>query len=170
MKKSDIVRFTSIGGLLTAVAVLFQSAPVFLPAIGLALSPFSTLPVAMAAAFHLSLGIAVLISSAGILIFVSLQESMIFLFATGLLGIILGTMQYSKRVLVPILEAAIALTIGIFILTYVAVIPSFADFATSFPVPVVAVLLFAFSLVYASIWHLCIRNFFKKLIQISENL
>ncbi len=170
MKKSDIVRFTSIGGLLTAVAVLFQSAPVFLPAIGLALSPFSTLPVAMAAAFHLSLGITVLISSAGILIFVSLQETMIFLFATGLLGIILGALLHSKRVFVPILEAAIALTLGILILTYVAVIPSFADFAASFPVPLIAVLFFAFSFVYASIWLLCIRKFFKKLIQITKKL
>lgn len=59
MKKMTISRFICIGGILTTVAVLFQSAPVFLPAIGLDLSPLSTLPIAIAAVFNISLGFTV---------------------------------------------------------------------------------------------------------------
>ncbi|MDG5789891.1 hypothetical protein QA612_20760 [Evansella sp. AB-P1] len=42
-------KFVCYGGILTAIAVIFQASPVFLPVIGLALSPFSTLPIAIAA-------------------------------------------------------------------------------------------------------------------------
>ncbi|AFS77558.1 hypothetical protein Curi_c04830 [Gottschalkia acidurici 9a] len=55
----NISRFICIGGILTTIAVLFQSAPVFLPAIGLALSPLSTLPIAIAAVSNISLGFTV---------------------------------------------------------------------------------------------------------------
>lgn len=85
----NAVRFISIGGILTTIAVIFQSAPVFLPVIGLAFSPLSTLPIALAAFYNISLGIAMFFSSALILTLVSVQETVILLFTTGLLGIIM---------------------------------------------------------------------------------
>ena len=110
MKKINIVRFISIGGILTTIAVIFQSAPIFLPALGMALSPFSTLPIALAAYFNISLGITVLFSSVFILIFVSIEEALILLFTTGLLGIVLGFV-YKKNFIVSIISTTITLTI-----------------------------------------------------------
>jgi hypothetical protein len=63
LEKKRIVQFVSIGGILTALTVMLQSSPVFLPAIGLALSPFSTIMIAIAAVLNIYLGVAVLFSS-----------------------------------------------------------------------------------------------------------
>lgn len=59
MNKMNISSFICVGGILTTLAVIFQSAPVFLPAIGLFLSPLSTLPIAIAAISNIPLGIIV---------------------------------------------------------------------------------------------------------------
>lgn len=48
MSKNNIVKYISLGGVLTSITVLLQSAPIFLPAVGLIISPLSTLPVAVA--------------------------------------------------------------------------------------------------------------------------
>ena len=93
------VRFISIGGILTTITVIFQSAPVFLPAIGLLFSPLSTLPIAIAAFYNISLGITVFFSSALILTLVNVQEAIILLFTTGLLGIVIGTLLYRKGII-----------------------------------------------------------------------
>jgi hypothetical protein len=89
LKKISAVRFISVGGMLSTIAVIFQSAPVFLPVIGLVFSPLSTVPIALASFYNISLGITVFFSSALILTLVSLQETIIFLFTTGLLGIVI---------------------------------------------------------------------------------
>ena len=95
-----IGRFICLGGILTAIAVLFQSAPVFLPAIGFALSPLSTLPIAIAAVSNISLGLTVFISSALILVIVDVQETIILLFTTGLLGIVMGTFLFRNGIII----------------------------------------------------------------------
>ncbi|MCD8509028.1 MAG: hypothetical protein LRY73_03500 [Bacillus sp. (in: Bacteria)] len=96
MFKMNSARFVSVGGMLTAFAVIFQSAPVFLPMVGLAFSPLSTLPIAIAAYLKISLGIAVYVSSALILTFIYLQEAIILVFTTGLLGVSIGTFLFRK--------------------------------------------------------------------------
>lgn len=161
-----IARFISIGGLLTSLTVLLQSAPVFLPAIGLALSPLSTLPIALAAVFNISLGIAVLFSSALILIIVSPQEAIIFLFTTGLLGIIIGTLLYRKGIVISILSSTIILSIGMIVLTYIVGIPAFVDFTNTLSIPFTLLSFFVFSLVYASTWNICLRKFANYIIKI----
>ena len=85
MKKVNLVYQIGLGGILTSITVILQSAPVFLPIIGLILSPFSTLPVALAALINVYLGLGVFTSSLFILLIVSIQEGAIFLFATGIL-------------------------------------------------------------------------------------
>lgn len=166
MKKMKIVQLISIGGLLTSIAVLFQSAPIFLPAIGLALSPFSTLPIAVAAVLNIFLGIFVLFSSAFILIIISPQEAIILLFTTGLLGITLGALIYRKGIIVSILASAVVLSLGMIVLTYIAAIPAFVDFAGSFSFPFTLLIFFVFSLLYVSIWFICFKKFANHIISI----
>lgn len=162
----NIGRFICIGGILTTIAVLFQSAPVFLPAIGLALSPLSTLPIAIAAVYNISLGFAVFFSSALILVIVSTQETIILLFTTGLLGIVMGTLLYRKGLIISILFSSIALSLGMISLTYIVGIPSFVDLANQLSTPLTFLIFFSFSLVYASIWNICFRKFMNYLIKI----
>ncbi|ARC86143.1 putative membrane protein [Clostridium argentinense CDC 2741] len=166
MKKMNIIRFICIGGILTAVAVLFQSAPVFLPVIGLALSPLSTLPIAIAAVSNISLGFTVFFSSALILAIVSAQETIILLFTTGLLGIVIGTLLYRKGIIISILFSSIILSLGIIFLTYIVGIPAFVDLTSSLSTPLTFLIFFSFSLIYASIWNICFRKFMNYLIKI----
>lgn len=167
MKKMNIGRFICIGGILTTIAVLFQSAPVFLPAIGLALSPLSTLPIAIAAVSNISLGFAVFFSSALILVIVSAQETIILLFTTGLLGIVMGTLLYRKGLIISILFSSIALSLGMISLTYIVGISAFVDLASQLSTPLTFLIFFSFSLVYTSIWSICFRKFMNYIIKIN---
>lgn len=169
MKKINNVRFICFGGMLTAIAVLFQSAPVFLPALGLALSPISTLPIAVAAATNVFLGFSVFLSSAFILAFVSAQEAMILLFTTGLLGIVMGALLYSRGIFISTLFSSIALSLGMIFLTYVIGIPAFKDLSNSLSTPFTVLLFFAFSLSYAIIWNICFRKFEKYMNKVIRN-
>lgn len=166
MKKINIVRFISIGGLLTTIAVIFQSSPVFLPIIGLALSPFSTLPIAFAAYFNITLGITVLFTSVFILIFISIQEALILLFTTGLLGLIIGSL-YKKRLFISIFYTAITLFIGMILLTYMVGISVFGDFIRSLSIPITSFIFILFSLIYATIWNIYLKKFIQYLIKIN---
>lgn len=167
MKKSNIARFICIGGILTTITVLFQSAPVFLPTIGMALSPLSTLPVAIAAASNIALGFTVFFSPALILVMVSLQETLILLFTTGLLGIVIGTLLYRKGIIISILFSSLALSLGMILLTYIAGISGFVDLTSSLSTPLIFLIFFSFSLVYASIWNIYFRKFMNYLIKIN---
>lgn len=163
MKKIDVIRFVSVGGMLTALAVLFQAAPVFLPAIGLVLSPLSTLPIAIAAASNFLLGLSVLFSSAILLTIVSVQEALILLFTTGLLGIVIGTFLNKKGIIISTLISALALSLGMIVLTYIIGVPAFVELASSLSTPLILFIYFLFSLVYTSIWNICVRKLMKYL-------
>ena len=162
----NVGRFICIGGILTAITVLLQSAPVFLPAIGLVLSPLSTLPIAIAAIINISLGFTVFLSSALILTIISVQETIILLFTTGLLGILMGTLLYRKGVIISLFFSSIALSLGMMFLTYLLGIPAFVDFTSSLSYPLIYLIFFSFSLIYSSIWNFCFRNFINYLIKI----
>jgi hypothetical protein len=164
----DISRYISIGGILTTIAVLFQSAPLFLPVLGLALSPLSTLPIAIAAVLNVSLGFTVFFSSVLILTMFSVQETIIMFFTTGLLGIVMGTFLYRKGLIISILFSSIALSLGMISLTYVIRISSFVDFTNSLSTYLIFIIFFIFSFVYASIWNICFRKFMDYLIKIID--
>lgn len=161
-----IVRFVSIGGVLAALAVILQSSPVFLPVVGLALSPFSTVPIAIAAYLNVYLGAAVLFSSSLILLIISPQEALILLFTTGLLGAVIGMLLKRKSSLIMILLSAFSLTMGMCILTYLLAIPGFTEIAASFSLPLIILFFFSFSLVYAAIWSILIKRIIKLMIRI----
>ncbi len=160
MNKMNISSFICVGGILTTLAVIFQSAPVFLPAIGLFLSPLSTLPIAIAAISNIPLGIIVFFSSVLILTIINIQESIILLFTTSLLGIIIGTLLFRKGIIISILSSSITLYLGTIFLTYIIGIPAFVNLASSFSTALTFFIFFLFSLIYANICNI----FFKKFI------
>lgn len=167
IKKINVIRFVCVGGMLTALTVLFQAAPVFLPAIGLVLSPFSTLPIVIAAASNILLGVSVLFSSAIILTLVSVQEALILLFTTGLLGIVMGALITRKCLLFSIFFSGLSLFLGLIFLTYIVGVPAFVELANSLSTLITLFAFFIFSLVYASIWNIGLKkyiNYLKKII------
>lgn len=166
MRKTKLVQLISIGGILTALTVMFQSSPVFLPAIGLVLSPLSTIPVAIAAVLNIFLGVAVLFSSTLILLIVSPQEALILLFTTGLLGTILGSMLYRKGICISILISTVSLTVGMSVLTYLVAVPGFVEITTTFTLPRILLFFFLFSLIYVSTWNVILRKIISFLIRI----
>lgn len=155
----SIGKFTSMGGILTTLTVLFQAAPLFLPVIGLFLSPLSTLPIAIAAVYNVSLGFAVFLSSVLILAMFSIQETIILLFTTGLLGIVMGTLLYRKGIIISILFSSIALSLGMIFLTYIVRISAFVDFTNSLTISLTFLIYITFSFIYSSIWNICFRKF-----------
>ncbi|MDF2904979.1 MAG: hypothetical protein K0R34_300 [Herbinix sp.] len=166
MQKMNIVQIISVGGILTAITVLFQSAPVFLPGIGMAFSPFSTLPIAIATVMSLFLGILVLFASTLIILMVSAQEAMILIFATGILGFVLGAALYRKGLLITLLASSLALTIGMLALTYIVTIPGFSEITGSLRVPLIVLIYFLFSFLYSTIWFLGLKKFLGLLAKI----
>ncbi|MDQ0257779.1 hypothetical protein J2S74_005241 [Evansella vedderi] len=166
MKKINKARIVSVGSILTAIAVIFQSAPVFLPVIGLAFSPFSTLPIALAAFLNRSLGISVYVATAFILTFIYIQEAIILIFTTGLLGITIGTFLYRKGLFVSILFSSLLLSLGMVFLTYFVGIAVFGNLTSTGPIPFTFFIFFSFSLIYASIWNICLRKFIDYLMKI----
>ncbi|WP_419727673.1 hypothetical protein [Terrisporobacter petrolearius] len=162
----NISSFICVGGILTTLAVIFQSAPVFLPAIGLFLSPLSTIPIAIAAFSNIFLGIAVFLSSVLILTMISIQESIILLFTTGVLGVVIGAFLFRKGIISSILFSSVALSLGITFLTYIVGIPGFVDLASSFSTTLAFLIFFLFSLIYSSICNICIKKFINYLTKI----
>ena len=166
MNKMNMSSFICVGGILTTLAVIFQSAPVFLPAMGLFLSPLSTIPIAIAAFFNIFLGIAVFLSSVLILTMISIQESIILLFTTGVLGLVIGALLFRRGIISSILFSSVVLSVGITFLTYIIGIPGFVDLANSFSTTLAFLIFFLFSLIYASICNICIKKFINYLTKI----
>lgn len=166
LRKIKIIPYISLGGVLTALSILLQAAPVFLPGVGLIISPFSTLSIAVAAVFNIGLGISVFITSSLFLIFVSPQEAMILLFTTGTLGVVLGSLLYRKTARITILMSALGLSIGMIILTYMITIPGFESLSGVLRFPYILFSYILFSLLYSFIWYLFFRKFIDHLIKI----
>ena len=152
-------------GLLTALAVLLQSAPVFLPFLGMAISPLATLPVALAATRSGAMGVSSLAAATLILCAVSPQEAAVFVCSTGLLGFNLGLL-HSRRMALVVPAAGLALYGGILALGYVFSIPVMGYLTPQAPSTPTALILLAFSLLSAALWTWLMRlvtNFLVKL-------
>ena len=150
------------GGILTAITVIFQSAPVFLPVLGMALSPLSTLPVLLAAVLEIPVGLVVLISSALIVFAISPQEGMILLLTTGPLGIIIGSLLLRRRFFFTLFISTGTLFSGVVVLNYVVGIPAFGDFSDSFSLSMLLFFLL-FTFLYSGLWTLAGKKFIGKL-------
>ena len=142
----------SVGGALTAMTVFCQSAPIFLSSVGLLISPFSTFPILLASLFSLPLGLSVLFCSAFILTFISVQETLILLFTTGLLGLSIGTLIKRMNKGLTVLFSSLILSLGLTLLTYVVGIDGFKHFTHSFLFPLLLFIYVSFSAIYSSVW------------------
>lgn len=153
--RNEIAKFISLGAFLTSITVIFQSAPVYLPMIGLILSPISTLPVALAAAYSIYLGTFVYVSSAILLFFIYVQESIIFLLTTGLIGLATGSFLFRKGMILSILFSTILLSTGMVFLTFVLDIEVIGNFTSSIAFPFLFIF---FPILYVTIWNVCIKK------------
>lgn len=163
MKQPKMIRLICFGGFFTAMTVTFQSAPVFLPGIGMILSPISTMPIAIAASLNLTLGLSVFLASGLVLSAFSPEEAAIFFFATGLLGIVMGSLLYRKGMMISITSSGVALSLGLMVLTYLIGIPSFIEFSNQFQVWSIILIFFVFSVMYASLWNIFLRKLIRHL-------
>jgi riboflavin transporter FmnP len=148
----------------TALCVVLQSAPVFLPGAGMLISPFSTLPILVAAMLSAGCGVMTLLCSTAILLFISPEEAAIFFFATGSFGLSLGASIHRKAA-VPVLLSAGSLFIGLLALTYAIGIPAFGSLTDGFPLYAVSFVFLAFSLCYSTLWLILVKSLLKGLVQ-----
>lgn len=165
--KKEAARIVGMGGGFVALAVMFQASPAFMPGIGLLLSPFSTLPVALSAFLSPCSGLISLLASIFILLFISPQEAIIFILTTGPLGLVLG-ICYRKGVFISILAAAGTIFTGICLLIYAAGVAAFGGLTpgnVSLPAFCIFIL---FSLCYSYIWTLMLKFFVKLLKKIGD--
>lgn len=159
------VRLICIGGVFVGLAVVFQAGPVLLPVIGMAISPLTTLPIALAGVLNIYLGISVYIASALLLAFISIEESLILIFTTGILGLVMGALIYRKGKLASILCSGVALSIGISILTFVIGVFQIESLEGTVPVGIVGLAVLLFSLVYAWVWNVIVGRFVGRLVK-----
>lgn len=162
MKHARVIQLICLGGALTAITVQLQAAPIYMPAIGLVLSPISTLPVALATMANVNLGVMVYISSVTILITISIEEALIFLFSTGLIGFILARLLYRRRFFISIFATTVALMTGMLILTYIVAIPGLVELTAALSFVVIVIIYFILSLFYISIWAIYLRRFTRR--------
>lgn len=164
MDINNSAKTVSLGGILTAFAVLFQAAPVFLPGMGLILSPLATLPIALATIRSSHLGIIAFLSSAFILLLINPQEAIIFIMTTGLLGLSLG-INHNKKIISSILVSATILLVGIILLKYIAGLAVFGGLTPNAPYIIEVSIFGLFTLFYSGIWVFIIKfitRFMKK--------
>ncbi len=158
MQKSHAVQIC-ICAVLTVFAVLFQSAPVFLPMAGMLLSPLATFPIALAAHESKSLGAASYFAAGAILLFIFPEEALIFFLTTGIIGLSLGI--YNRSFLKAIAATTGILFGGMNLLTYLAGISLFGDLTRNLPFWDSFAPYLLFSLGYAAAWVLLLRYIFR---------
>lgn len=161
-----ISHFISIGGILSAFAVLFQLSPAILPGVGLILSPMTTLPIAIAASLSFPLGFLTLLASAPIVFIFSPEECMIMLLTTGPFGIALGSVVNRSKP-AALLWPVLTLFTGMNLLTYVVQIAAFGDLTASFTIPVTLLAFIFFSFIYTILWKFLLEKILKRIFKIS---
>jgi F0F1-type ATP synthase membrane subunit a len=73
----------------------------------------------------------------------------------------MGALLYRKGLIVSILFSSAALSLGMIFLTYIVGISGFEALTRSLSTPLTLFIFFSFSLVYTSIWNVCLRKFMK---------
>jgi len=148
------------GGISAALCMLLQSAPVWLPAFGMALSPLSTVPVALAASISPLTGIIAFLSAGALLFTVSIQETLIFTFSTGLLGLAVGILINSRMIIRSVVSGS-ALFCGLNMLLFVFRISLFGPISMqfwSFMQAVLALFSFAYAVLWSDVMKLIVRR------------
>jgi hypothetical protein len=140
-------------GLMIALAVIFQSAPVYLPTAGMILSPFSSLPIAIGTMLYPQAALAMFLGTAGILFTIHIEEAFIFLFGTGSIGLSTAFLVMKKKSKWKMLWLpSLLLTSGIIIMTYLIGIPGLIEAFASMNVLTAFLLILLFSIGYSLLW------------------
>lgn len=154
-------RMVCFGGISAAMCVLFQSAPVWLPPLGMALSPLSTVPVALIASISPLTGLISYLSAGALLCTVSFQEVLIFAFSTGLLGLAVGISIKNKMITRSVICGSV-LFFGLTILLFVFRIHLFGSLIQQFW-SITQLCLAVFSFIYAAFWSGIMKFVVKRL-------
>ncbi len=158
MNSRRLVYGITLGGVLTALTVLLQLAPLLLPGLGLVLSPFGTLPIAIAAAYHPLVGVLTLVTSGFIAAGFNPTEAVGLLLTSGPLGIALGLTGRGRGLVGPTLGGGAVLTAGILCLNNLLGIPAFGGARQLFPWLGAAGAYLLFALIYAFAWARVVRR------------
>lgn len=151
-----------ISALLASLAAVFQSAGGFIPGIGYIISPFSTLPIVVAACISPASGFFAYIVAIGLLFMVQPGELFIFPFTTGLLGLAIGlSIKVLKRRLSIVLLSGAALFMGICFVAFVLRFPIFGS--SSVTGPIILSILLSFSFLYSYLWVEISRFFLRRI-------
>lgn len=152
----------TLGGLLIAITVIFQAAPLFFPGLGAFLSLLSTLPVAVAvAASGIRIGILVWAVSVILLQTINPLLSFILLFTTGPLGLSIGLSCHSRALYKNLIATTAILFVGMVFLIRLVGLGSFTYFML--PKYILAVIILVCCLVYSFLWIAFFKEFIKKL-------
>lgn len=142
-----------MGAMLASLAVVIQSSPLYIPILGVSLSAFSTLPVALAGNLNIITGILVYIISGILVSLWSVSQALIFFCTSGILGLSMGVcMKKRLPLLAVIIFPAILLSLGISIVGCVLKIPILPWLVGEKRVFLVPVVLLC-TLLYSSIWR-----------------
>lgn len=139
-------KWITLAGLLAAITTILHSAPVFLPVIGLALSPLSSLPVIIGTLLFADRVLPMFLAAAVLLFLINAQEAIIFLLATGPLGLstalaAVPTVPFWQKSLVP----ALLLTCGILLLIFLVGLPGLQNIVGHLNLTIfLAIVLFSF--------------------------
>lgn len=168
-------RVAILGGM-AALSAMFQVAPVFLPVAGLLLSPFSSLPIAIGTLLYAKGALPMFLASAGIISIIYVEEGIIFLLATGPLGlasslVVISNKPKWKKILIP----SLILTSGILILIFIVGLAGLVEVVDNLHVITAMLAIFLFSIVYSCIWiyivlifKKCLLPFLKPHIKLSK--
>ncbi|NLK07510.1 MAG: hypothetical protein GX316_02285 [Firmicutes bacterium] len=145
-------RGLAVASLLAASAAILQAAPVYLPGVGMALSPLSSIPIIVGTLLFREMALPMFLTSGALLFIASLEEAVIFLLATGPLGVSVAFFAASdmplwQRLLFP----AVLLTSGIALLTFSVGLPGLQSIVSHISVSAF-VGIFLFSLAYTSLF------------------
>lgn len=142
----------TLAGLLTAIAVILHGAPVFLPVVGLALSPLSSVPIIIGALLFADRVLPMFLAVTALLFLVNVQEAIIFLLATGPLGlaaalVAVPAIPFWRKSLV----STLLLTCGILLLIFLVGLPGLQNIVSSLNIAIfLAIILFSF--LYSSLF------------------
>lgn len=137
----------------SALTGLLQSMGGFLPGTGYLISPFSTAPIVLSTLISLRSGLTAYTLSILLLFLIQPSELIVFPFATGLLGLVLGfsLSNFKNRIQVIVFSAAV-LWVGVSLVIYAFRFPLLGpSVPINFQIDI-SVYVFLFSLLYSGIW------------------
>jgi len=161
----DGYKTSCIGGVLSLLAVLFQSIPVFFSEVFIFATILSTIPIYIATRINTQVGILSYFVVGIIIILFSVHEGIFFFCTNGILGLSLGiSSNYFNERALRVLLSGIGLTIGLSTLNYLIGIPVFG---TEIPgsIPVQLLIILCFSSIYSFIYTFFADLIYRKVIR-----